>query len=251
MFMCDDLVSLSRKIVRSFKRQKAHSKKQSNKKTIDIPASIAVMVLFLGSFAYGIFSTSASQNSIISIEAQKQSYSLEWLRKDASLSSFEEKEVEATENTLSADDVERETLRLELEALLAEYPMEEMIPALVEQDKMVAAFLVGIAKKESNWGKRVPTLNGDDCFNYWGYKGGGSKGFALGYGCFATPQEAVDVVGGRIQELIANGKRTTPQSMIVWKCGSSCASHSPESVRKWVSDVNIYYSRVLAYGKIQ
>lgn len=48
------------------------------------------------------------------------------------------------------------------------FPLERMAPYISEQNQDTAAFIVGIAKKESNWGKRVPKKEGKDCFNYWG-----------------------------------------------------------------------------------
>lgn len=141
-------------------------------------------------------------------------------------------------------------LEEDLYGIVGGYPIEDMVPFIAEQERMVVAFLVGIAKKESNWGKRVPLdAEGGDCYNYWGYRGAGSLGFQrLGYGCFASPEEAIRVVGGRIHELAIDKNRKTPSEMIIWKCGSSCAGHSSESVRKWISDVDVYYSRLIAYA---
>ena len=125
------------------------------------------------------------------------------------------------------------------------YPIEVMAPYIAEQNKTTAAFLVGIAKKESNWGKRVPVdTNGDDCFNYWGYKGAGSRGIEMGHGCFGSKEEAVSAVGDRLQELVALRETSEPKNMTIWKCGSSCKGHSDESVDKWISDVSIYYDRI-------
>lgn len=136
----------------------------------------------------------------------------------------------------------------ELRDMVSGYPIEEMIPFIAKQDRTVAAFLVGIAKKESDWGKHVPRgSRGEDCYNYWGYRGPGSLGVqSLGYGCFSSPEEAIQVVGGRIYELAIEDNRETPGEMVVWKCGSSCSGHSPQSVRKWISDVDVYYSQITA-----
>ena len=72
--------------------------------------------------------------------------------------------------------------------LVAGYPIAQMTDVIAKQNKTTAAFLVGIGKKESNWGKRVPRdENGADCFNYWGYRGAGSRGIAMGHGCFGSP----------------------------------------------------------------
>ena len=54
-----------------------------------------------------------------------------------------------------------------MSAMLAGFPMEEMIPALNGRDKKVAAYLVAIAKKESVWGKHTPKKNGQECYNFF------------------------------------------------------------------------------------
>lgn len=126
------------------------------------------------------------------------------------------------------------------------YPLEVMAPAISAYDRQVAGLIVGIAKKESNWGKRVPVdATGADCFNYWGFKGAGSRGVAMGHGCFGSPEEAVTAVGNRIAELVAKRQTSEPKNMTIWKCGSSCATHSPESVRKWIADVDMYYRQIV------
>ncbi len=130
--------------------------------------------------------------------------------------------------------------------LTSGYPLEVMAPTIAEYDREVAALIVGIAKKESNWGKRVPVdAAGKDCFNYWGFKGAGARGVAMGHGCFGSPEEAVRAVGNRIAQLVELRKTSEPKNMIIWKCGSSCATHSPESVRKWIADVDMYYQKIV------
>lgn len=132
-----------------------------------------------------------------------------------------------------------------IRTLVDGYPIESMVPYIAEYDRTTAAFLVGIAKKESNWGKRIPRDdNGGDCYNYWGWRGAGSRGTEMGHGCFGSPEEAIGVVGGRLDTLIQKYKRDTPTKMIVWKCGTDCGGHSPESVRKWISDVNFYFKKI-------
>src|SRR3989338_8099810 len=75
------------------------------------------------------------------------------------------------------------TLDGTIREMVAGYPVERMVPAIAEYDRGVAALIVGIAKKESDWGRRSPRdMNGDDCFNYWGYKGAGSRGGGVGDG---------------------------------------------------------------------
>lgn len=125
--------------------------------------------------------------------------------------------------------------------LVAGYPIEEMLPYIFEQDRIVAAFLVGIAKKESNWGKRVPVLNNQDCFNYWGYRGVRRMMGSGGHTCFNSRKDAVETVAKRLNTLINSEKLNTPEKMIIWKCGFSCAGHSRESVKKWISDVDMYF----------
>ena len=125
------------------------------------------------------------------------------------------------------------------------YPIEAMAPYIAKHEKVTAAFLVGIAKKESNWGKRVPrSADGADCYNYWGYRGAGSRGIAMGHGCFGSRKEAIRVVGNRINTLVNEYKFDTPEELIVWKCGWSCDGHSPQSVKKWISDVGFYFGKV-------
>lgn len=124
------------------------------------------------------------------------------------------------------------------------HPISQMLPYIFTQDKLTAAYLVSIAKKESNWGKRSPKKDGQDCYNYWGYKGEGSRGMAQGHGCFGSPEEAVETVSKRIDTLTQDYERKTPRQMVVWKCGSSCAGHSDVSVQKWISDVAYYTKEV-------
>jgi hypothetical protein len=130
----------------------------------------------------------------------------------------------------------------ELRTLMASFPMEAMAERIAGYDREIAGLIVGIGKKESNWGKRTPKLEGEECFNYWGYRGRGDRGFTPdGYGCFHTTDAAVDTIAGRLIELRELRESAAPERMIVWKCGNSCAGHSPESVEKWIADVNIYF----------
>ncbi len=134
-----------------------------------------------------------------------------------------------------------------MEELVAGYPLAAMVPAIAKQERRVAAFLVGIAKKESDWGNHAPHKDGWDCFNYWGYKGQGGHGSVVGgYACFASPEEAVQTVGARLSVLIDKNKLDTPSKMLAWKCGSSCAGHSPESVASWAGTVNTYFTKLIA-----
>lgn len=134
----------------------------------------------------------------------------------------------------------------DLEELLEGYPLQKMAPEIAKRDPEIAALIVGIARKESQWGVRSPKKNGD-CFNYWGFKGAGGRGVGMGHACFATREEAVEKIANRLEKLVRKRGTSKPSAMVTtWKCGSSCAGHSKESVNKWVSDVNQYYSKVLA-----
>jgi len=141
---------------------------------------------------------------------------------------------------------DRSELEAEIRVLVSGYPIEAMAHSLASYDREIAALLVGIAKKESGWGEHVPLdADGRDCFNYWGYKGAGTRGVAMGHGCFGSEEEAVRMVGNRLVELVAMRNTSSPENLIIWKCGSSCAGHSPESVRKWIADVSLYYDKLV------
>jgi hypothetical protein len=135
-------------------------------------------------------------------------------------------------------------LETEIRTLVSGYPIEAMVPTIAVYDREIAGLIVGIAKKESDWGKHAPSLAGRDCRNYWGLKGVGSRGASMGYACFDTPEEAARAVGDRIAKLVTVKQSSSPENLIVWKCGSSCAGHSPESVRSWISGVRVYYDRI-------
>lgn len=126
------------------------------------------------------------------------------------------------------------------------HPIEEMLPYIFTKDRVTAAFLIGIAKKESNWGKRRPVLDGQDCFNYWGYRGQRRLMGSGGHTCFNSREDAVDTVAKRLETLIHSERLNTPAKLIVWKCGMSCEGHGRESVQKWISDVDAYYSEMMA-----
>lgn len=126
--------------------------------------------------------------------------------------------------------------------LVKDYPMEEMVPYIVKRDKKTASFLVAIAKKESDWGKHSPSKNGKHCYNYWGYKGGYNLTHS-GYSCFDSAEQAVEVVGDRIENLIEK-KIDTPQKMLVWKCGSACAGDG--GAASWVGAVSGYFYELVS-----
>ena len=122
------------------------------------------------------------------------------------------------------------------------HPIEIMTSEIAKKDKQVAAFLIAIAKKESNWGKYSPKKNGRDCYNYWGYRGK-YNATESGYSCFDTPAQAISIVGGRIEDLISQ-EINTPEKMIVWKCGRLCNKDNPRKVQEWIEDVSSYYDKI-------
>ena len=135
-------------------------------------------------------------------------------------------------------------LRQEISAIVEGYPMENMARYISKQDRKTAAFVVGVAKKESNWGKYTPKKDGQECYNYWGYRGRSENMTPGGYTCFSSPKEAVAVVSKRFDTLIKEEELDTPEKMVVWKCGWSCAGHDPARVSKWIQDVEYYYGKI-------
>ncbi|QQS61645.1 MAG: hypothetical protein IPN70_01810 [Candidatus Moraniibacteriota bacterium] len=144
----------------------------------------------------------------------------------------------------SEQTAKKKAFQKEIRDMVKGYPIEQMLPYIFEQDDIIAAYLIAIAKKESNWGKRVPVLEGEDCFNYWGYRSVRERMGTGGHTCFDSPKEAIDIVGKRISWFVYNQKRETPEDLIIWKCGSSCAAHDPYSVKKWIQDVDLYFSKI-------
>lgn len=133
-------------------------------------------------------------------------------------------------------------LERDLKKMVKGKPIETMVPYIAQKNKKVAAYLIAIAKKESNWGKFSPKKEGRECYNYWGYRGSYNQTDS-GYSCFDSPRQAVGVVGKRMGELIAMGDGT-PRAMSVWKCGYDCSWDNPTEVNKWVKDVGYYYQNI-------
>jgi hypothetical protein len=148
------------------------------------------------------------------------------------------------ENADSSDQISKSAFAKEIMDMVKGYPIEKMVPEIVKKDRIVAAFLIAIAKKESDWGNHVPVLNGEDCFNYWGYRGIRDKMGTGGHTCFESPKDAVDTVGERIEYLVSETKRNTPDKMVVWKCGYDCSWDNKTAVKKWISDVDWYFQKL-------
>jgi len=128
-------------------------------------------------------------------------------------------------------------------AMLEGSPMEAMVEALNGRNGEVASYLIAIAKKESDWGKHSPKKSGQECYNYWGYRGKENPTDS-GYSCFDSPSHAITVVGDRIEKLI-DSKVNTPAKMVIWKCGSNCeAAGGQAAADKWITDVASYYNKL-------
>ncbi|MBU2028685.1 glucosaminidase domain-containing protein [Patescibacteria group bacterium] len=138
----------------------------------------------------------------------------------------------------------KDALEKEIRAMVKGYPIESMVPEIAKQDRIVAAFLVAIAKKESGWGIHVPVYQGQDCHNLWGWRGKNPVGSG-GHTCFDSPKDAINTVAKRIAILIDEYGRNTPEKMVVWKCGSDCeATGGQAAANKWISDVNLYFKKL-------
>ncbi|XLQ20060.1 MAG: hypothetical protein ACKUBY_05780 [Candidatus Moraniibacteriota bacterium] len=135
------------------------------------------------------------------------------------------------------------TILVDVERMLEGYPMAEMAPYIATENREVAAFLVAIAKKESAWGKRTPKLNGQECYNYWGFRKKQERMGSGGHTCFDSPKDAVNTVARRIDDLIDKGY-DTPQKMVIWKCGS-CNGAARAGSAKWIQDVDLYYQKMI------
>lgn len=136
-------------------------------------------------------------------------------------------------------------LEQEIRMMVQGYPIETMTPYIATKDKKVAAFMIAIAKKESAWGKRKPVLNGQDCYNYWGFRLKTDKMGSGGHTCFDSPQEAVETVAQRIDELVTEESIDTPKEMVVWKCGYNCDGPAAVGASKWIKDVDYYYRALI------
>jgi hypothetical protein len=137
-----------------------------------------------------------------------------------------------------------ESLEKEIKDMVKGYNIEKMVPYIAKQDRTVAAFIVAIAKKESGWGTHVPVLNGQDCYNYWGYRGQRKLMGTGGHTCFNSPEDAVNTIAKRITTLVEENGKDTPEKMVLWKCGNSCAATGGQAAaNKWISDVDSVFKK--------
>jgi hypothetical protein len=215
--------------------------------------AIATSFLFLLTMSFSFFiqkdanekiayQLTQAQNETIKQVAQTQTKVLGKNTETDLAEPDEELDLFVMETLKQLEKVKQEDLEVEINKIVDGSPMKKMTPLIAQLDNRVAAFMVAIAKKESNLGRRVPVLNGEDCYNYWGYRGIRERMGTGGHTCFDSPKDAVETVARRINDLV-QADIDTPQEMVIWKCGSSCAGHSDYSVEKWISDVEMYYEK--------
>lgn len=155
-----------------------------------------------------------------------------------------EKEIEkgAIENKKAQEEAEFEN---KIREMVKGRPIEDMVPYIVKKDKIVAAFMIAIARKESSWGVRVPVLNGQDCYNYWGYRSQRKLMGTGGHTCFNSRKDAVDTVAKRLKTLAIDNEKNTPAKMVLWKCGSNCeATGGQAAADKWIEDVDEIFKKL-------
>lgn len=128
-----------------------------------------------------------------------------------------------------------------LRSFVAGYPIEQMVPYIAKKNHITAAFMIAIARKESSWGVHVPVLDGQDCYNYWGFRAVRERMGTGGHTCFDSPEDAVNSVAKRIDTLVSKEGLDTPEKMVVWKCGYDCSWDSDRAVKKWIADVDKYF----------
>ena len=209
-------------------------------------ASIVASILFgmvMMTFVYKYLGTDAmaKQVDVASVTTTQQSINpaslVSVVDTDADAESFA-KQVEQIEQARSTKSLEGEITKM-----VKGYPIEKMVPYIAKQDRTVAAFIVAIGKKESSWGQHVPVLNGQDCYNYWGYRGQRELMGTGGHTCFNSPEDAVNTVAKRIATLVEEKGKDTPQKMVLWKCGNSCAATGGQAAaNKWIKDVDSVFS---------
>lgn len=198
------------------------------------------MVMMTFVYRYLGQGAAADQSSLVNAGVQSQ---IELNPKIATADTSQDGE-EFTRQVLEIEKAnDKKYLEKEIREMVKGYPIEKMAPYIAEQDRTVAAFIIGIAKKESAWGQRAPVLNGQDCFNYWGYRAQRRLMGTGGHTCFNSPEDAVETVAKRINTLVEEHGKDTPAKMVdTWKCGTSC--DGDKGARKWISDVTMYFNKL-------
>jgi len=125
------------------------------------------------------------------------------------------------------------------------YPIEDMLPYILDKDQTVATYMIAIAKQESGWGEHVPLLNGQDCYNDWGYREQRQLLGTGGHTCFNSRKDAVDTVAKRIKTLVEDDGLDTPAKMILWKTGGRNTGDAGE--QRWIETVSSVRDALMAH----
>jgi len=220
----------TRSIQLSIKRSlKSHI---SKKQELYWPVLIAITLLLFVFASKIAFAREAGSPNNLPIESNSK----------LNIVGFQKKAIQPNVIAIKENKNENEDLKSDVTDIVENTPMAAMIDSISEKDRTVAAFIVGIAMKESKFGVYAPHIGGRDCYNYWGLKAGG-KTTSGGYTCFSSPEAAVKGVSKTIERMVAKGVQT-PAQAIGWKCGSSCAGHGAANVQKWISDVAINFNKI-------
>jgi hypothetical protein len=193
-------------------------------------------------FVYRYLGQGASARELRDVATQEQVISDGTLGSPKVLGSETSKDQNTAVQTKTDD---KKKLEKQIKEMLKGYPMESMAPYIANYNRTVAAFIVAIGKKESGWGEHHPSLDGEDCYNYWGFRQQRQLMGTGGHTCFNSPKDAVDTVAKRIDFLVSNEGRDTGSKMVtVWKCGGDCeATGGQAAADKWASDVDMYLDK--------
>ena len=239
--MCDPLPYRGKKLLSLAKKELCRASKLiKNNKLLFI--TIGVMFVS-GAGEFWNFQTSPIvQASVLSQEVGFEKLESPLFEKKAIFPVATEKQMVASQASMVPAQIGE--FEKNLLSIVGDTPIAEMVPFIAKRDSKVAAFLVGIAKKESSFGLASPSKDGNDCHNYWGYKGLGSKGEVQGYSCFASAQEAIETVGDRIETLVGNDRNTPAKMVDTWKCGRSCVGDP--GATSWVATVALYFDEIVS-----
>jgi hypothetical protein len=194
----------------------------------------------------GVSAAIEEKNQAVQTQALKEAMQAEIEAKEALAAKISQEtndqiDMDSITSLLGAQN-EQADLEKQIIDMVKGYPIEEMAPLIAKQERVVAAFLIGIARQESSWGVHVPVYQGQDCYNLWGWRGKNAVGTG-GHTCFASPEEAVETVAKRIKFLVSNQKLNTPEKMIIWKCGD-CSWDNQRDMQRWISSVSTYFHKL-------
>lgn len=233
----DSFAEMSRSFVRQFSLVRVWN--------MSIVASVLFGMVVM-TFVYRYLGQGASAQQLRQVAAQQEQQASQKGKVLGAESRIDDDAESFTKQVLEIEQVaDEQNLEKEIKKMVKGYPIERMAPYIAKKDRTVAAFIVAIARKESSWGVHVPVLNGQDCYNYWGYRGQRKLMGTGGHTCFNSPKDAVDTVAKRIETLVEDNGRNTPKEMVVWKCGSDCnATGGQAAANKWISDVATIFDKL-------